>query len=155
MLLIVLAFAIGVVTGLRAMTAPAAISWAARLGKLHLEETWLAFLGYAWTPWIFSVAALGELVNDKLPGTASRKTPPQFIARVLSGSLCGAAIGVPLGSIVGGLALGAVGAVIGTLGGAAARSGLVKMIGGKDLPIALLEDAIAVVSAFLIVKLIP
>ena len=155
MQLIVLAFVIGVITGLRSMAAPAAISWAARLDILHLGGTWLAFLGYAWTPWILSFAALGELVNDKLPGTASRKTPPQFIGRIVSASLCGAAIGVPLGSIAGGLLLGAVGAVVGTLGGAAARSGLVKMTGGKDFPIALLEDTIAVVSAILVVKLIP
>ncbi|HEY1434389.1 MAG TPA: DUF4126 domain-containing protein, partial [Thermoanaerobaculia bacterium] len=43
---LVLAFLIGVVAGLRVMTAPAAVSWAARLGWLHLEGTPLAFLGY-------------------------------------------------------------------------------------------------------------
>lgn len=46
------AFLIGVVTGLRSMTAPAAVSWAARLGWLHLQTTWLAFLGFAATPYI-------------------------------------------------------------------------------------------------------
>ena len=38
-----LAFLIGVVAGLRSMTPPAAVSWAARLGWLHLEGTPLAF----------------------------------------------------------------------------------------------------------------
>jgi uncharacterized membrane protein len=152
MSLIVLAFIIGVVAGLRAMTAPAAISWAARLGRLHLEDTWLAFLGFAWTPWILSIAALGELVNDKLPWTASRKTPPQFIARILSGSLCGAAIGASLGSLLTGLLAGALGSVAGTLGGAEARSRLVKATGGKDWPIAVLEDAVAVITAFLVAR---
>ena len=152
MALIVLAFIIGVVAGLRAMTAPAAISWAARLGRLHLEDTWLAFLGFSWTPWILSIAALGELVNDKLPGTASRKTPPQFIARILSGSLCGAAIGASLGGLVIGLLAGALGSVAGTLGGAEARSRLVKATGGKDWPIAVLEDVVAVVTAFLVAR---
>ena len=42
----VLAFLIGVVAGLRAMTAPAAVSWAARLGWLNLQGTPLAF----WAP---------------------------------------------------------------------------------------------------------
>ena len=37
-----LAFVIGIVAGMRAMTAPAAISWAAWLGKLSLFGTWLA-----------------------------------------------------------------------------------------------------------------
>ena len=45
----VLAFLIGVVAGLRALTPLAAVSWAARLGWLHLENTWLAFLGFAAT----------------------------------------------------------------------------------------------------------
>jgi len=71
-----LAFLIGVITGLRSMTAPAAVSWAARLGWLHLENTGLAFLGYAATPYILSVLAVGELINDKLPKTPSRKAPP-------------------------------------------------------------------------------
>jgi uncharacterized membrane protein len=45
-----LAFLIGVISGLRAMTAPAAVSWAAFFGLLNLEGTWLAFLGYRFTP---------------------------------------------------------------------------------------------------------
>ena len=87
----VLAFLIGVIAGLRALTAPAAVSWAARLGWLHLENTPLAFLGFAATPYIFSLLAIGELINDKLPKTPSRKAPASFIARVVSGALCGAA----------------------------------------------------------------
>ena len=44
---LVLSFLIAVIAGLRAMTAPAAVSWAARLGWLNLGPTPLAFLGYA------------------------------------------------------------------------------------------------------------
>jgi uncharacterized membrane protein len=55
-----LAFLIGIVAGLRSMTAPAAVSWAARAGWLHLENTWLAFLGFAITPYIFSALAIAE-----------------------------------------------------------------------------------------------
>ena len=76
------------------MTAPAAVSWVAHLGLLPLQGTPLAWLGYAFTPYIFTVLALGELINDKLPKTPSRTVPPQFIARVISGSLVGAAIGL-------------------------------------------------------------
>lgn len=152
MITIGLAFAIGIIAGLRAMTAPAAISWAARLGRLPLGNSWLAFLGYSWTPWILTLAAIGELINDKLPNTPSRKVPPQFIVRILSGALCGAAIGVSESNLVVGLIAGALGAVVGTLGGAELRSRLVKAIGGKDLPIALLEDAVAIVGAYLIVR---
>jgi uncharacterized membrane protein len=44
------ALLIGVIAGLRTMTAPAAVSWAAQSGRLALGGTWLAFMGYAWTP---------------------------------------------------------------------------------------------------------
>ncbi len=143
----VLAFLIGVVAGLRALTAPAVVSWAARLGWLHLENTGLAFLGYAFTPWVLSLLAIGELVADKLPKTPSRKAPPGFVARLVTGSLCGAAIGAASQGLIGGLVAGVIGAVAGTLGGYEARTRLVKATGGKDLPIALLEDAVAIFGA--------
>jgi uncharacterized membrane protein len=148
----VLAFLIGVVAGLRALTPLAAVSWAARLGWLHVENSWLAFLGYAATPYIVSVLAIGELINDKLPKTPSRKAPPGFIARIATGALSGAAVGVASQSPIAGLLLGAIGGVAGTLGGYEFRSRLVRATGGKDLPIALLEDFIAVGGAILIVS---
>src|SRR5690242_17038660 len=138
------AFLIGVVAGLRSLTAPAAVSWAARLGWLHLENTGLAFLGYAATPYVLSVLAIGELISDKLPKTPSRKAPPGFIARIVTGGLSGAALGAAGQMLAGGLIAGVAGAVIGTLGGYEMRVRLVKATGGKDLPIALLEDAIAI-----------
>jgi len=55
---LVLPLLIGVIAGLRAMTAPAAISLAARAGRLDLATTRLPFLGYAYTPWIFAALAL-------------------------------------------------------------------------------------------------
>jgi uncharacterized membrane protein len=147
----VFAVLIGVVTGLRSMTAPAAVSWAAHLGWLHLENTWLAFLGHAVTPYILTVLAIGELIADKLPKTPSRKAPMGFIGRILMGALSGAAIGASGQSLYGGMAGGGVGAIVGTLGGYEFRVRLVRATGGKDLPIALLEDAIAIGGAFLIV----
>ena len=147
-----LAFLIGVVAGLRSMTAPAAVSWGARLGWLHLENTWLAFLGSAITPYILTVLAIGELINDKLPKTPSRKAPVPFAARVVMGALCGAALGAPSQSMIGGLLAGALGAVAGTLGGYEVRTRAVKATGGKDFPIALIDDAIAVCGAAWIVS---
>jgi len=147
----VLAFLIGVVAGLRALTAPAAVSWAARLGWLHLENTPLAFLGYAATPYILSLLAIGELINDKLPKTPSRKAPPGFIARIVTGGLSGAAIGAASQNLAGGLVAGMIGAVVGTLGGYEFRARLTRAT-GNGMAIALLEDAIAVIGAFLIVR---
>ena len=131
-----LAFLIGVIAGLRSMTAPAAVSWAARLGWVHVENTWLAFLGFQFSPYIITVLAVGELIADKLPKTPSRKAAGPFGFRIVSGALCGAALGA--GSLGGAIA-GALGAVAGTLGGYEFRMRLVKATGGRDLPIALLK----------------
>ena len=149
-MLYALAMLIGAIAGLRAMTAPAAVAWAASLGLLPLAGTPLAFLSYQLTPWIFTALALIELVTDQSPKTPSRKVPVQFGARVLSGALCGAALATPAGALWVGAALGATGAVIGTLGGAAARARLAAMF-GRDRPAALIEDAVAIVGAALIV----
>lgn len=149
-MLYLLALLIGVVAGLRAMTAPAAIAWGAWLGWLPLAGTWASFMGHWAAVGIFTVLALVELVTDQLPSTPSRKVPQQFGARVLLGALCGAVIGAAGGMTFGGLASGVVGAVIGTLGGADIRGRLAAAF-GRDLPAALIEDAVAIVGALLIV----
>lgn len=149
-MLYLLALSIGVVAGLRAMTAPAAIAFAAHYGLLDLSGSWLAFLGYRWTPWILLVLAIGELITDQLPSTPSRKVPVQFGTRILMGAVTGGAIGVATGALWSGAILGAIGAIIGTLGGAAARARMAAGF-GKDPPAAIIEDAVAIAAAALIV----
>ncbi len=144
-----LALLIGIVAGLRAMTAPALVSWAAYLGWINLNGTWLAFLGNAWTHWILTLLALGELVTDQLPSTPSRRVPVQFGTRILTGGLSGAAIGAGSGALVGGLLAGIAGAVIGTLGGSAFRARLAAAF-GSDRPAAIIEDLVAIGGALLI-----
>jgi uncharacterized membrane protein len=137
-----LALLIGGVAGLRTLTAPAAVSWASHLGRLHLDATWLAFLGYAWTPWILSLLAAGELVIDQLPSTPSRTVPLGFGARIVAGGVSGAAVGTAGGTMVGGMLAGIAGAVIGTLGGHRFRTRLAAAF-RSDRPAAFIEDAIA------------
>jgi uncharacterized membrane protein len=151
---LVLPLLIGVIAGLRAMTAPAAISLAARAGRLDLATTRLAVLGYAYTPWIFTVLALVELVTDQLPTTPSRTVPIQFGTRILMGGLTGGAIAASGGALAIGVIAGMVGAVIGTLGGRALRARLAAAL-GSDRPAAVIEDLIALGSAFLIVEMLP
>jgi len=150
MSLYLFALLIGVIAGLRAMTAPAAVAWGAHLGLIPLQGTPLAWLGGAIAPWVFTVLAVLELISDQLPKTPSRKVPVQFGTRILSGAFCGAAIGLVGGAWIGGAVAGAIGAVIGTLGGADARGRLAKAF-GKDLPAALIEDLVAVGGAALVV----
>ena len=147
----ILAFLIGVVAGLRSMTAPALVAWGARLGRLRLESTALAFLGSGVAAWLLTALALGELVADKLPRTPSRTRPGPFGARILTGALSGAALTVGTGgSLAPGAVLGALGAVAGTLGGYTARTRLVPALGVPDTVVALAEDAVAVGGAVLI-----
>ena len=151
MTLYLLFFLIGAVTGLRALAPTAVVSWAAHLGWLHLQGTWLAFLGATATPYILSILALGELITDKLPSTPSRKIPMQFGARIVIGALSGAALGASGGAWIAGLVVGIIGAIAGTFAGAAMRGRLAAAV-GKDLPIALLEDVVAIGGALLVVS---
>jgi uncharacterized membrane protein len=152
MFVLISAFLTGVASGLRALIGLTAVSWAVHFGILPLDHTWLAFLGYAFTPYILTLLAIAELVNDKLPKTPSRLIPPQFIARIVTGTLCGIAIGLSRNGMIIGLMAGIAGAVAGTLGGAKVRSLLAKTF-RRDLPGALLEDAIAIgIAAFAVVR---
>ena len=143
------ALLIGFIAGLRAMTAPASVSWAAHLGWLHVGDTWAAFVAHAATRWILTLLALGELVTDQLPSTPSRTVPIQFTTRVIMGGFAGAAVGAAGGATVVGLVAGMAGAVLGTLAGAAFRRRLAAAF-GNDHPAAFIEDAVALAGAFLV-----
>jgi uncharacterized membrane protein len=71
---------------------------------LPLQNTPLAFLSFVVSPYIITVLAIGELISDQLP--PSRKVPIQFGARLVSGGLCGAAIGATGGALIAGLLAG-------------------------------------------------
>jgi uncharacterized membrane protein len=149
--MLALAFGIGVIAGLRSLTAPAAASWAARLGWVHLQGTHLAFMGGLPAVWILSILALGELVSDKLPTTPSRTSPMPLTGRLVMGALAAATLTAGAGgSVVAGAVAGIAGALAGTFGGYQARTRLVRSLGVPDLVIALLEDLVAVGGAFLL-----
>ena len=149
-MLYALALLAGIVAGSRAMTAPAAVSWAASLGFLNLDGSWLAFMGYRSSPWIFTALAIVEFVTDQLPSTPSRKVPVQFGTRLFTGALSGATLGASGGSWIAGFVAGVVGAGIGTYGGAEARARMAKAF-GSDPPAAFIEDAAAIVLGLIIV----
>jgi len=150
-MLYLLALLIGVVAGLRAMTAPAAVAWGAWLGWLPLAGTWAGFMGHWIAVAVFTVLAIGELITDQLPSTPSRKVPQQFGARLVSGAFTGAIIGETAGALLIGLMAGVIGTVIGTYGGAAVRARLAAAF-GKDPPAAILEDLVAILLAFWVVS---
>jgi uncharacterized membrane protein len=150
---LLLAFSIGVICGLRALTAPACVAWSAHLGWIHLQNTPLGFMGSIATVTIFTLGAALELVADQLPSTPSRLKPPGMIARIAFGALSGATIALVGGqSLAVGASLGAAGGVIGAFAGYEVRTRLVKALNVRDLVIALLEDAVAIAGGLLIVS---
>jgi uncharacterized membrane protein len=144
-LIFLLAFGIGVVTGLRSLTGPALVCWAAHLGWFNLEGSRLAFMGSTVATYAFSAMALGELVADKLPFIPNRTSPGPLFGRIVLGALSGATLGTAGGgSVAFSAILGGVGGVAGAFAGYRARAGLVKKAGLPDFAVALLEDIVAV-----------
>lgn len=148
--LIGLALLIGVVAGLRALTAPAVVSWAAFLDWIPVDDKWSLWVGHWITVTVLTVLAVVELVTDQLPKTPSRKTTLQFSTRMITGAFAGAVLGSAWHHTFAALGAGVIGAVLGTLGGYEARKRLVAATGGRDLPVALLEDVVAVGGGFLV-----
>lgn len=150
--LAMLSVLIGFVAGLRTMTAPAVVSWAAHLGWISLRNSRLAFLSSLAALSLLTAGAIGEFIADKLPRTGNRTAPGPLIARMISGGLCGAALCIDSDqSWIFGAALGAIGSLLGSFAGYYARTGLVRRSGVSDILIALPEDLVAIGLALLIV----
>lgn len=150
---LLLALLIGVVAGLRSLLAPAVLSWAAALGWIVLDGTWVRWLAHPAAVAVLTVLAVVELVFDQLPGTPDRTTPVPFLGRLVCGGFAGAVVGTAWGYPFGGLGTGLIGAVLGTLGGAAFRAGLTARAGRPAL-VALAEDLLAVAGGVMVAALV-
>ena len=137
-------FLIGLFAGLRSLTAPAVTAWAVHLGRLRIDRP-LSLIGSTPSVAIFTVAAILELVVDKLPNTPNRTAPTGLLARIVTGGLTGACVaaGETQRPLIGAV-LGAVGGVVGCFGGYQARKRLVKVLGTSDINVALAEDLVAI-----------
>ena len=146
-------FGIGVIAGLRSLTAPALVSWAAHLGWLDLSGSRLSFLGSTSTTTVLTLLALGELIADKLPKTPNRTDAGPLLFRIITGAFSGVAICISAQqSRVFGLILGGLGAPGGALTGYELRRRLVRNLGMPDFPVALVEDIVAIGFGILLVS---
>lgn len=146
------AFGIGIVGGLRSLTAPAVVGWAARLHRLDLRDSRLAWLASTVAVYAVSALGIGELVVDKLPFVPDRTSPVPLVVRIFSGAICGAALCISANRlIVQGTVLGGLGAVNGACGGFHVRRLLAARLKISDVGIALAEDALAIGAAIFIV----
>jgi uncharacterized membrane protein len=131
---LLLAVAIGFVSGLRTFTSLAAIC-------LVRGGVW----GY-----VLAVCAIAEYIADATPWIPSRTRPPSIAVRSLSGAVAGWLLAITMGGpAIGGAIAGIIGALLGTFVGHAARIAAIARIGA--LPAAILEDAIAIGLAAVIV----
>ncbi|MGD0907309.1 MAG: DUF4126 family protein [Candidatus Acidiferrales bacterium] len=152
-LVLLLAFLIGVVCGLRSLTAPALVAWGAHLSWIDLHNTSLAFMGTTAAVAIFTVLAIGEFIADQLPSAPARTAPLGLIARIVLGALSGASIALAgAQSIAAGSILGVLGGIAGAFGGYQVRTRSVKALKVPDLVIALFEDAVAIAGGLFIVS---
>ena len=133
---LIAAFLIGLVVGMRTLTAPAVLLWVRDRGGI-----WAI---------VVSIGAIVEYALDIHPKAGARTGPPGLIPRILSGAFCGWQLtAMHGGSAIGGALLGAVGAVAGTFGSLPLRMAAIKAIG--LVPSGLTEDVLAIVLAFLVI----
>ena len=142
-------FGIGLVTGMRSMTACAALAWAAAQGRTRA----------GWIPsgpvvrGLTTTAALAEMAGDKMPFAPDRRISPSFAFRLAIGGIGGAALAEKNASPLIGALAGVAGAAASTVLGRAARGGSVRAPGGVTRGLA--EDALAAALAVAIVRRAP
>lgn len=139
-------FGIGVVAGLRSMTACAALTWAASSGRTR--RRWIPS-----GPGARSAAtalAVAEMAGDKMPFAPDRRIPPSFAVRLLIGAVGGAAMAGRGAAPLSGPFLGMAGAVAGTLLGRRARGATTRSV--ADVARGLTEDAVAAGLAVTLVR---
>jgi uncharacterized membrane protein len=146
-------FLLGFVDGLRSLTAPAVVCWAAHFGWLHFAGTNFAFIDHRSTLIVFTLLAFVELVLDKLPNTPPRTAPVGVIARIILGGASGLALAAATGTSVflAGV-VASIGAIAGAFAGYHVRRAVVLKAHLPDLIVAIAEDAVAIVGGLLIVS---
>lgn len=149
------AFLLGVLSGSRSATP---------LGVLALHHDGQEARG-AWRGWpvfrsrlgrgLLVAAMLGELVGDKLPMTPSRTSRGALTGRAVSGAVAGLAVATTTSGPdrrARSAVLGAVGALVGSVGLMRARAAVASRTGLPDPVVALAEDALAVVGSTVVVR---
>jgi len=142
---LLLCLLLGFACGLRSLTPPAVVCWAAHLGWLNLSGSHLAFLASPIAVGIFTLLAIGELIGDKTAKIGPRTAPGPLTFRVITGALCGSALTTAAhASLIPDLTVGAAGAIAGTFAGYRIRRALTAPGKVPDLPVALVEDLITI-----------
>ena len=139
----------GIATGMRGTMAFTAIAYAARLGNFSLRDHRLDRVLRAKPALpVLGLAALGELVVDKLPMTPSRLEPGPLAGRLVGGGLAGALAsrgrgGSPVAGAIVGVAAALTSSWIFNRG----RAWVGTRTGIPDPIVAVGEDSLAIAAA--------
>lgn len=126
---------IGLAAGARSMTPIAALA--------RSDHSGIGALSSPWGRRLTAVAALGELVADKLPSTPSRLAPAPFAGRLAAGALAGYALARGhRAPVVVPMLVAAAASAAGSYAGAAWRSSAAQH--SLAVPAAVAEDGVAV-----------
>lgn len=129
----ILALAIGFAGGLRSMMPLAAVR----------------FPKHDWTSVVFALAAVGELIGDKMPSAPARTQWYALLFRIVVGCATGGYVAAASGFSFGaGAAFGGISALAGTYGGYAWRTSVRRRFGAPDIAFALIEDVVSIALAF-------
>jgi uncharacterized membrane protein len=134
--------AIGVVAGMRSMTAPALLSWAAKRRVVRIGDSALLSFAVGQLSQKAINGAIAELVADKLPFVPERTRPGPLAWRAAMGAVSGAAVASAMRNPAWeGAAAGVAGAMLGAFAGKYLRKRAARSI--PQLTAAVLEDALA------------
>ena len=138
------ALGLGAIAGMRAVAAPALLShYLANDPAGALYNTPLRYLQRPWVATGLKFLAGAELLGDKLPVTPDRISPPQLVARLLSGAVVGATVaGANERPKVNGALLGIAGALVASFGFYFLRKKIGQESGLPNVALGFLEDAI-------------
>ena len=132
---LLLAFLLGLVSGLRTFTGPAVL-WIMRHGGIGA--------------YVLGTAALFEYFFDVYPKAPSRTSSSNLVFRILSGAFVGWWAGVATGiRPVWGAIAGVIGAIVGAYGSLPIRKRAIAVIG--NVASGLFEDVVAIAAAVAVV----
>lgn len=139
------ASALGIIAGMRSMTAPAVVAYIAKSGCTGVDREAFGMLGKPALGATAAVLAGMEAVADKLPFMPKRTQSGALAGRLLIGAACGATIcsAMHRSKLLGAIA-GAFGALGSTFAVYQIRLQISQDLGVPDAAVALLEDATAI-----------
>lgn len=136
---------LGVMAGIRGMSAPAALGFAFSRQPLEAPPGPLGLLASPRVSQALAALAVGEVIADKTPWVPARISPPLLVGRALSGALAGAAVARQRKLAPAHAVIGAAAAVASAFAFYALRRAATRRLGVPNVVAGLAEDAVAAV----------